>query len=53
MYDPKTFLRMIHERLNDKGILILGSTYDWKVEFTPLELWLSGNEEVTQAHTCW
>jgi len=46
MYDPTTFLKMIHERLNEKGILILGSTYNWKVEFTPAELWVSGTDEV-------
>lgn len=40
--DPKLFLSQIHTRLNDNGLLIIASTYDWKIEKTKRENWLGG-----------
>lgn len=45
LYAPDRFLASIHERLNDKGILILGSTYDWEKNNIKREHWLGGFKE--------
>ena len=42
MYDPENFLKMIHTRINDKGILALASTYQWNESFTKKEKWIGG-----------
>jgi hypothetical protein len=36
---------MIHERLNDGGILIIASPYTWMEEYTKREKWLGGYKE--------
>lgn len=40
--DPSVLLESIHERINTKGTLILGSTYQWSREVCPVEKWLGG-----------
>jgi 5-histidylcysteine sulfoxide synthase/putative 4-mercaptohistidine N1-methyltranferase len=45
LYDPGKFLAMIHERLNDGGILIIASPYTWMEEYTKREKWLGGYKE--------
>lgn len=42
LYDPKKFLLEAHKRINDKGLLIIGSSYDWNVKTTKEENWLGG-----------
>jgi 5-histidylcysteine sulfoxide synthase/putative 4-mercaptohistidine N1-methyltranferase len=42
LYDPAKFLADLHERLNEKGLLVLTSPYTWLEEFTPKEKWLGG-----------
>jgi len=42
LYDPKKFLEDLHERLNDKGLLVLTSLYTWTEAVTPREKWLGG-----------
>eukprot|EP01006_Ploeotia_vitrea_P023614 TRINITY_DN56143_c0_g1_i2.p1 TRINITY_DN56143_c0_g1~~TRINITY_DN56143_c0_g1_i2.p1 ORF type:complete len:651 (+),score=357.02 TRINITY_DN56143_c0_g1_i2:457-2409(+) len=42
LYDPATFLRMIHERITPGGLLVLSSTYAWNETTTPKHLWLGG-----------
>lgn len=42
LYNPKKFLRGIHERLQIGGILLLASPYTWLVEHTPREEWIGG-----------
>jgi len=53
LYEPKRFLEKIHERLNDKGILILTSPYTWQEESTKKEFWLGGfkNEKGEEQYT--
>ena len=41
-YDPKKFLMIINERMNDNSTLIIASTYDWQDETTKLKNKLGG-----------
>jgi len=41
-YDPANFLQTAEQRLNDGGLLIISSTYDWRIERTERENWLGG-----------
>jgi putative 4-mercaptohistidine N1-methyltranferase len=41
-YDPRLFLQSIHHRINQKGLLIVVSSYDFNVEQTAKENWLGG-----------
>ena len=41
-YNPRKFLDSVHNRLNDSGILIIASNYDWKSEQTDRDQWLGG-----------
>lgn len=45
LYEPKRFLSMIHERLNEGGILMLASPYTWLEEFTAKEHWIGGYKD--------
>ena len=40
--DPKDFLLDIHERLKEKGFLVIASTYEWNLSVTPRENWPGG-----------
>ncbi|MGA7178001.1 MAG: 5-histidylcysteine sulfoxide synthase [Thiobacillaceae bacterium] len=42
LYSPRRFLESIHERLNDRGLLVLTSPYTWLEEFTAREEWIGG-----------
>lgn len=42
LYDPKSFISHIHERLNIGGVLLLSSPYTWLEEHTKKEDWLGG-----------
>jgi len=42
LYDPAKFLRDLHERLNEGGLLVLTSPYTWMEAFTPKNKWLGG-----------
>lgn len=45
LYDPESFLRSMHARLNPGGILVISSPYTLLEEFTPRENWLAGYDE--------
>ena len=45
LYNPLLFLKTIHERLNQDGILILTSPYTWQESSTKKELWLGGYKD--------
>lgn len=47
LYDPQKFLGMIHERINEGGVLVLTSPYTWLEEFTPRDKWLGGFKAAT------
>ncbi len=42
LYEPAAFLKMIHERLNKGGVLVLTSPYTWLEEFTEKQHWIGG-----------
>ncbi len=42
LYDPQNFLKVIYQRLNPKGILIISSTYNWDEKYTAKENFLGG-----------
>ena len=42
IYDPAAFLNTIKNRINSGGLLVLGSTYNWKANHTPRQKWLGG-----------
>jgi 5-histidylcysteine sulfoxide synthase/putative 4-mercaptohistidine N1-methyltranferase len=44
LYDPERFLRQVHERLRQRGLLVLSSPYTWLEEFTPRDKWLGGKK---------
>lgn len=39
---PKEFLSTIHQRLNANGLLIVGSTYEYKESVSQMENWIGG-----------
>ncbi|MDG6778675.1 5-histidylcysteine sulfoxide synthase [Thiomicrorhabdus sp. zzn3] len=45
LYDPGKFLGMIHERLNQGGLLILTSPNSWDSAFTEPSRWLGGYKD--------
>ncbi|MDH3329268.1 MAG: SAM-dependent methyltransferase, partial [Desulfobulbaceae bacterium] len=49
------FLRILHERVNPQGIVVLTSPYTWREEFTEKAEWLGGykkdGENVTTLDT--
>lgn len=47
LYAPKTFLSMIHERMNRDGLLILASPYTWLEEYTERQEWLGGFKDAS------
>lgn len=42
LYEPAKFLRSIHERIKQGGILMIASPYTWLEEHTPKSAWLGG-----------
>jgi len=42
LQNPSVFLKSIHERLTNKGTLIIGSTYEWNEAISPKKKWLGG-----------
>lgn len=55
LYAPRLFLRILHERVNPQGIVVLTSPYTWREEFTEKAEWLGGykkdGENVTTLDT--
>src|SRR5690606_24097183 len=41
-YKPRAFLEQAHERLNDGGLLVIASTYDWSASGIAREHWRGG-----------
>lgn len=42
LYDPLKFLKMIHERINMGGLLVIASPYSWDETITEKDKWLGG-----------
>lgn len=42
LYDPAAFLKLIKQRIQPGGLLVLASSYTWKEEYTPRDRWLGG-----------
>lgn len=51
LYRPAQFLRHVHERLNDGGILMLASPYTWLEEHTEKSEWLGGFKKDGESFT--
>lgn len=51
LYNPGKFLDMIHERINEGGILVIASPYTWLEEYTKREHWLGGYKEAGEPVT--
>ncbi|MDO9207203.1 MAG: putative 4-mercaptohistidine N1-methyltransferase [Sulfuricurvum sp.] len=45
LYQPALFLKTIHERINNDGILVLTSPYTWREEYTAKEFWIGGYKD--------
>ena len=45
LYSPRKVLGMIHERMNQGGVLVITSPYTWLEEYTKKEEWLGGCRE--------
>ena len=45
LYNPRLFLDVIDERLNEDGILMLTSPYTWQESSTKKEFWLGGYKD--------
>lgn len=41
-YDPRLFLQTVHQRLNNKGLLVVVSSYDFNEQQTTKKNWLGG-----------
>jgi len=48
LYDPKSFLENIYERILPNGHLALTSPYTWLAEFTPTEKWIGENNSTLE-----
>ncbi|WP_309400775.1 5-histidylcysteine sulfoxide synthase [Cerasicoccus maritimus] len=46
-YDPAQFLKSVHERLNEGGLLVIASTNDWNETHTQRDKWLGGFKDRT------
>ncbi len=42
IYQPKKLLTELHHRMNENGILIIATAFDWDEKFTKPENWLGG-----------
>ncbi len=51
LYRPAQFLRTVHERLNEGGVLILASPYTWLEEHTEKSDWLGGFKKDGESFT--
>ncbi len=51
LYNPASFLRLIHERLLVGGVLMLVSPYTWLGEHTPREEWMGGFKKDGESFT--
>lgn len=51
LQDPGAFLRDIHRRLTDQGMLVISSPYTLLEEFTPRANWIGGFERNGQRRT--
>ena len=45
LHNPKDFLRKIQKLLVKNGIFIISSTYDWKINISPVQNWLGGYKQ--------
>jgi putative 4-mercaptohistidine N1-methyltranferase len=42
IYQPKELLSQLHKRMNDNGVLVLATSWDWDEKYTKPENWLGG-----------
>jgi 5-histidylcysteine sulfoxide synthase/putative 4-mercaptohistidine N1-methyltranferase len=51
LYKPALFLKTIHTRLNQGGVLVLASPYTWLEEHTEKQDWLGGYKKDGESYT--
>lgn len=51
LYNPALFLQMIHQRINQGGLLVLASPYTWLEEHTEKKDWLGGFKKDGESFT--
>lgn len=51
LYNPASFLRTVHERINLGGVLVLASPYTWLEEHTPRDQWVGGFKKDGENYT--
>lgn len=51
LYEPATFLAVIHERIRPGGLLMIASPYTWLEEHTPRHAWLGGFKKNAESFT--
>ena len=42
IYQPKELISQLHKRINENGILVIATAYDWDESYTKPENWLGG-----------
>jgi len=42
IYQPKELISQLHKRINENGILVIATAYDWDEKYTKPENWLGG-----------
>ena len=42
IYQPKELISQLHRRMNDNGLLVLATSWDWDEKYTKAENWLGG-----------
>ena len=42
IYQPKELIAQLHRRMNDNGLLVLATSWDWDEKYTKTENWLGG-----------
>ena len=42
LYNPSSFLRTVHERINSGGVLMITTPCTWLEEYTPRDAWIGG-----------
>ena len=42
IYQPKELLSQLHRRINENGVLVIATAYDWDEKYTKTENWLGG-----------
>ena len=48
IYQPHELLAQLHRRLNENGVLVIATAFDWDEKFTKTENWLGGYRSLAE-----